>query len=92
MSTSIRFVQAGTAAVVALFISATGAPLRAAPVTSGASTTTNASGQARGNASAAPAERRICARVELSGTRISRRVCRTQAEWNREGGLPNASN
>jgi hypothetical protein len=32
--------------------------------------------------------RRICVRMEMSGTRISREVCRTQAEWDRTGGLP----
>lgn len=32
--------------------------------------------------------RRICVRMEMSGTRISREVCRTQAEWDRMGGLP----
>ena len=32
--------------------------------------------------------RRICVRADLSGSRISRHICRTRAEWDRVGGLP----
>jgi len=31
---------------------------------------------------------RICVDVELTGTRMKRRVCQTQAEWEQQGGLP----
>jgi hypothetical protein len=31
--------------------------------------------------------RRICLNVELTGSRMVRRVCRTQAEWDARGGL-----
>lgn len=34
----------------------------------------------------APA-RLICVRDQLTGSHINRRVCRTQAEWDRMGGL-----
>ena len=32
-------------------------------------------------------ERRICVAVELAGTRMVRRICRTQREWDARGGL-----
>lgn len=32
--------------------------------------------------------RRICVRASLSGSRITRQICHTQAEWNSMGGLP----
>ena len=32
-------------------------------------------------------ERRICVAVELTGTRMVRRICRTQREWDARGGL-----
>ena len=41
-------------------------------------------------ASASDPNRMICARAEISGSRIARRVCRTAAEWEEMGGLPGA--
>jgi hypothetical protein len=49
-----------------------------------------ASERSQGNGSAgagAAAERRICVNMELSGSHMVRRVCRTQAEWDARGGL-----
>jgi hypothetical protein len=48
-----------------------------------------AQAQPSGGATNASAEdtRRICVNVELSGSRMVRRVCRTQAEWDARGGL-----
>ncbi len=43
------------------------------------------SGNQRNNA-----ERKICARFEMSGSRMAKRICLTAAEWEREGGLPNS--
>ena len=42
-----------------------------------------------GSGATAPAEdnRLLCVRVELSGSRMVRRVCRTAAEWEARGGL-----
>lgn len=42
------------------------------------------------SASAARSERRICVRAEMPASRVARNVCKTQAEWNREGGVPRA--
>jgi hypothetical protein len=33
------------------------------------------------------ADRRICVSVELTGSRMVRRVCRTAREWEERGGL-----
>ena len=41
-----------------------------------------------GSRSSAQSDRRICVDVEMTGTRVKRRVCRTEAEWQVEGGLP----
>ena len=46
------------------------------------------SGGASTSSRAPGADRRICVRVDLSGTRVTRNVCKTPAEWNREGGVP----
>ena len=35
--------------------------------------------------------RRICVNVELTGSRIVRRICRTAREWEARGGLEPAS-
>lgn len=32
-------------------------------------------------------ERRICVAIELTGSRMIRRVCRTQREWEARGGF-----
>ncbi len=32
----------------------------------------------------AASTRQVCRRIELTATRVARRVCRTQAEWDRE--------
>ena len=46
--------------------------------------------QARAAASRANAqsERRICVNAEMTGSRLTNRICRTAAEWERMGGLP----
>lgn len=43
---------------------------------------------ARTSRRAARSNERICVDVELTGTRMKRRVCQTQAEWEQQGGLP----
>lgn len=34
-----------------------------------------------------PGERRICVRQRFSNSRITRNICKTQAEWDAQGGL-----
>ena len=45
------------------------------------------SGAGAGRASASDQNRRICMDVQLSNSRITRRVCRTAREWQAQGGL-----
>lgn len=73
-----RIVQAGAVAAAAL-LAAAAAPLQAA-------TADQLAAQQR--SPNANSERRICAMVELTGSRVVRRICRTQAEWDRAGGVP----
>jgi hypothetical protein len=88
-----RLFQAGAA--VSALILASPAPIQAAPTET--STTRNSATPAQGGASTATPRaaaqnnrpRRICVRVEQSvGSRINRTACLTQAEWDREGGVP----
>ncbi len=77
-SARARIVQAGAVAAAAL-LAAAAAPLQAA--TAGQQT-------ARQQSQNANPERRICAKVEITGSRVARRVCRTRAEWEVLGGVP----
>ena len=45
----------------------------------------NASNTQNGRNNAA--NERVCARIELTGSRVARTVCRTRAEWEAHGGL-----
>ncbi len=58
------------------------APVQAAP------TTGRAGANVQGQNQSADASRKVCATVELTGSRLARRVCRTPAEWERSGGVP----
>lgn len=79
---SARIVQTGAIAAAALLAAAAAAPLQAATADQQA-----AQQQSRN----ANAQRRICAMVEMSGSRVARRVCRTRAEWEALGGLPESN-
>jgi hypothetical protein len=47
------------------------------------------SAEANGGGNTGDPNRTICVRADLSsGTRITRRVCRTAREWEAEGGVP----
>jgi Ni/Co efflux regulator RcnB len=72
-----------TIAAATVALAAGLAPAQAAPATAGR-TGANVQGQ---NQSADPS-RRICVSAEVTGTRMTRRVCRTAAEWERAGGIP----
>jgi hypothetical protein len=79
-----RLCQTAIAAAAALTVSLA-APVQANPTDS---TTANASNTAQQRTPAAQRERRICVEAENTGTRVPRRICRTRAEWEREGGVP----
>ncbi len=79
-----RFARGAT--VAALLV--TGAALPAAQPKQGSAR--EAAPQASASAQSRNADRReICVRMEQSGTRLRRRVCRTAEEWQaEEGGVP----
>jgi hypothetical protein len=82
-----RLLQTGAVAAAALMMTVA-APVQAAP---GETTTANASGNTPQPArTSTRSDRRVCVEVPISASRIARRVCRTQAEWDREGGVPRA--
>jgi hypothetical protein len=33
-------------------------------------------------------DREICVRAQLTGSRLNRRICRTQRQWDEDGGVP----
>ena len=45
-------------------------------------------GVAAQRGASADANRRICVLQETTGSRLQKRVCRTRAQWERDGGLP----
>ena len=40
------------------------------------------------DAARSDADRMICVRAQLTGSRLNRRICRTQREWDEDGGVP----
>jgi hypothetical protein len=81
-----RFLQAGAVAA-ASFLAFTAAPVQATPSSSSTSANAAATVQQR-TRTTEQSDRRVCVRVSLSSSRLARRVCKTQAEWDREGGVP----
>ena len=60
-----------------------------------ANTTSNNANRPAPEASAQRADagnsnRQICVRVQLTGSRVFRQVCKTAHEWDLEGGVPEA--
>lgn len=76
-----------TAGVVAAAMLAFAVPASAANSNSN-SNASNANRQAAEATQRQADERQICVRIELSNSRISRRVCKTAEEWEAAGGLP----
>ncbi len=75
-----RLLQAGTVFAATLLAAGAAAPVQAAPGDK-ATTAAQAKPEARKG-------REICVNVDISGSRVARRVCRTAQEWQREGGIP----
>jgi hypothetical protein len=75
-----------------LIAGAAGALLTAALPAAAAATDQTSAPRARTDAASQQVneddpERRICVAIELTGSRMIRRVCRTQREWDARGGL-----
>lgn len=75
-----RFITVAAASVALL---GSLAPAQAAPAPA-----SRAGANVQGQNQSAEQPRRICATMEFTGTRVTRRVCRTAAEWDRVGGVP----
>ena len=71
-----------TIAAATIALAGSLAPAQAAP------TAARAGANVQGQNQSADANRKVCATVELTGSRLVRRVCRTPAEWQRSGGIP----
>jgi hypothetical protein len=81
----IKFRFNQTAGLIAAAILAFATPASAANTTSSASNNRQSAEAAQRGENR---ERQICVRVELSNSRIARRVCKTPSEWDAAGGLP----
>lgn len=75
----MRFITIAAASVA---LAASLAPAQAAP------TAGRTGANVQGQNQSADSSRRICVSAEITGTRMTRRVCRTAAEWERAGGIP----
>ena len=86
--TRIRFPNKAAVAACALFVFAlpanatNSANSATRPASEATQRSENPDGAQNGN------ERRICVRVQLSGSRIARPVCKTAQEWETAGGIP----
>ena len=70
-------------AAASLMLAGTTAPAQAAPAQRAGATI-------QGQNQSASTDRKICIRMEMPNTRLPRKVCRTQSEWDRAGGVPTA--
>jgi hypothetical protein len=85
--TKIRFER--TAGLAAAAFCAFALPAQATNTTSSTSSNRPAPETSQ-RSDNAESERRICVRIELSGSHVTRRVCKTAQEWEAAGGLPTA--
>lgn len=79
-------IKFGLSASVAGALIAFTAPAMAANTTG--SSNARPSPEASQRADAAASDRQICVRAQLSGSRMTRRICKTAQEWETAGGLP----
>ena len=76
-----RLGRFGTAATLALSL--------ALPAAAQAQSGTADAPTAREQSRARPAlERQICVRMQFTGSRLPRKICMTEREWQAEGGVP----
>ena len=83
--TKIRFDRAAALAGAAFLAFAM--PANATNTTNNNATQPAAEASAQ-RADAGNNDRRICVRVQLTGSRVVRQVCKTAHEWDLEGGVP----
>jgi hypothetical protein len=78
-----------TVAVAAASIILAGLAVPAAAQTQGGvASSTDQGSSSRDARGSAENNRRICVRASITGSRLTREICRTRAEWERDGGIP----
>lgn len=88
MTNVARFGLISTAAF-SLALAGTMAPAQASPTSrAGAQVQGQNQAQDQNRSRNSNSARSICAVFEISGTRLRQKICRTAAEWEREGGIP----
>ena len=84
MSTAYRFARVAALAAAATFSMAFTEP--------GSAARTDPRAPEQGSSAARTAtpdpDREICVRAQLTGSRLNRRICRTQRQWDEDGGVP----
>ena len=81
----MTFTKKAVAAAVAIFAMTGPAVANSAPT---AQSNTEARANSRADSPETGADRKICVRTTLTGSRLPIKVCRTEREWNSEGGVP----
>ncbi len=91
MLTSARLRAARASAVVAAAALTLGFSLSASAARTDARAT-NAQGATSQSpaATASDSDRMICVRAQLTGSRLNRRICRTERQWAEDGEVPYA--
>ena len=82
-SSRFRFALAAVGALTVAFA----APAQAAQTVPRTTTPPARSADAE-DAARSDADLMICVRAQLTGSRLNRRICRTQREWDEDGGVP----
>lgn len=85
--TKISFRPFGTLTLTAAAALAAASPAPAADTNQQAPTTAQPPSQASDQPSDHP-NRRVCVRAGYTGTRVARLICKTEAQWEAEGGIP----
>ena len=82
-SSRFRFALAAAGAMIVAFSTPASAVQTAPRSTAPEPRSADADSEARSDA-----DRIICVRARLTGSRLNRRICRTQREWDEDGGVP----
>ena len=82
-----------TKAALSAFAAATlfaglAAPAHAASEAGERGRSSGSTGQMQSSDASEARDRRICVRFELTASRLSRTICRTEREWEARGGVP----
>ncbi len=83
-------IRTATTAAIALVLAGLSVPAAAQTQTNIVNSAERTATSSATRSSPSADQRRICVRAEMTGTRVARDVCRTRAEWERAGGIPQA--